>query len=354
MTTSDFDYHLPESLIAQKPADRRDRSRLMRLQRSAGRVSHHVFADLPDLLREGDLLVFNDTKVIPARFFCRRATGGQIEGLFLQQLEEGRWEVMLRNAGRCKIGEGIELENSAGVQLILREDLGKGRYIVQPAPEASAAEILSQAGRTPLPPYIRRGKDSDDTADHDRYQTVYAERPGAVAAPTAGLHFTEELIQRLTSAGMQQARVTLHVGMGTFQPVKVDRIDEHKMHSEWYELSEQTAETLNQARRDGRRIIAVGTTSVRVLETVARDCDGFPLSPASGWTDIFISPPSPIRAIDGLITNFHLPKSTLLMLVAALCSPGSTDGLPMILSAYQQAVENRYRFFSYGDAMLIE
>jgi len=382
--TKDFDFPFDDALIAQVPLGGRDQSRLMMLKRPGGQVSHHCFADLPGLLRAGDLLVLNDTKVIPARFFARRQTGGRIEGLFLQERSVGLWEAMLKGADRCRAGQRMSLENSS-VGLELRENLGQGRWLLACEPALPAVEVLEQAGLTPLPPYIRRmakaaGVDSqaDEPADRQRYQTVYAARPGAVAAPTAGLHFTPEVFEALAARGITTARVTLHVGAGTFLPVKADSLAEHTMHSEWYELTESTAAQLNAARAAGRRIVAVGTTSVRVLETVAAQQDPGTAVPGlsgmgpsgtrlsgtgdaagifhacSGWTRIFIYPPYQFRAVDALITNFHLPKSTLLMLVAAFCAPGRTEGIDMIKSAYAQAVAERYRFFSYGDAMLIE
>ena len=352
LKTSDFDFFLDEDLIAQHPAQRRDQARLMVLARDDGRVAHRLFADLTDLLRADDLLVVNDTRVIPARFVCRRASGGRIDGLFCREPAPGRWEVMLRNAGRCAVGEALALAGCQGVTLVLAENLGKGRWLLDLQPSRAAAEVLARAGATPLPPYIRRDDSRDDDEDRLRYQTVYAARPGAVAAPTAGLHFTAELLDALAAKGVQTASVTLHVGPGTFAPVTTDHPGRHTMHSEWYELSDESAHAVNAARGAGRRVVAVGTTSVRVLETAARG--GVPLSPCTGQTDLFIYPPGEFNVVDAMITNFHLPKSTLLMLVGAFCSPGSTDGVGTILSAYRCAVENGYRFYSYGDAMLIE
>jgi S-adenosylmethionine:tRNA ribosyltransferase-isomerase len=392
---SDFDYPLDEALIAQEPLARRDQSRLMVLRRADRRVEHHVFSELPALLRAGDVMVLNTTAVIPAKFACRRKTGGRVEGLFLRERAVGEWEVMLRGAGRCRGGEELPMEGTGDVSLRLVEDLGEGRWRVAVAPPAGAMEVLGKFGATPLPPYIRRRGPDREEADRPRYQTVYASVPGAVAAPTAGLHFTPELLRRLEEAGVQLAKVTLHVGTGTFLPVKSEDLSHHAMHSEWYDLPATAADLLNAARREGRRIVAVGTTSVRVLETAwhgsqgrsahpAEPClaatqrgacvsgehgantlpsgsplngiDGHatPFTPQSGWTDIFIYPPYEFRAVDALVTNFHLPRSTLLMLVAAFCSPGSTDGIGMILAAYEQAAQLRYRFYSYGDAMLIE
>ena len=353
LKTSDFDYFLDEALVAQKPAQRRDQARLMVLNRRDGQVSHRVFADLVDLLRDDDLLVVNDTRVIPARFVCHRRSGGKVEGLFCRERAVGQWEVMLRNARRCKVGEALVLAGGDGVSLVLRENQGKGGWLVEPDGPGSAEEILQRAGITPLPPYIhRRGDHRDDAEDRLRYQTVYAARAGAAAAPTAGLHFTHDLLDALAAKGVRTARVTLHVGPGTFAPVTADHVTDHEMHSEWYQLSDETARAITAARAASRRVVAVGTTSVRVLETAARRAG--PLAACTGQTDIFIHPPAEFRLVDALITNFHLPCSTLLMLVAAFCSPGATDGVARILSAYRQAVESKYRFYSYGDAMLIE
>lgn len=351
MKTSDFDFFLDEKLIAQNPAQRRDRARLMVVNRLDGGIGHHVFAELADLLRADDLLVINDTRVIPARFVCHRASGAKIEGLFCREPRAGCWEVMLRNARRCKAGQELALGGGEGISLVLVENMGKGRWLVEPRPPAPADHILQRAGATPLPPYIRRPR-GENPRDRQRYQTVYARRPGAVAAPTAGLHFSADLLDRLASKGVQRVSVTLHVGPGTFTPVTSPDPAGHEMHSEWYELSAQTAAAVNDARSAGRRVVAVGTTSVRVLETAGGL--GLPLTPSTGQTGIFIYPPADFRVVDALITNFHLPRSTLLMLVGAFCRPGSTAGVATILSAYRQAAAKGYRFYSYGDAMLIE
>ncbi|MCE5326707.1 MAG: tRNA preQ1(34) S-adenosylmethionine ribosyltransferase-isomerase QueA [Planctomycetaceae bacterium] len=350
--TSDFDYALPAGLIAQFPSPQRGQSRLMVLDRPGGVVSHRTFADLPQFLRRGDVLVVNDTRVLPARFVCRRASGGRIEGLFLHQAPPRQWQVLLKGAGRCKAGETLVMERAQDVSLILERNLGQGCWLVNGSALEPAAAILARAGTIPLPPYIRRDPQAGDEQDRRRYQTVYAACDGAVAAPTAGLHFTQELLAQLADMGVEQVSVTLHVGVGTFAPVKAERLADHLMHSEWYELSVPAAARLNAARAAGRRIVAVGTTSVRVLETLAAR-QGSTLAADSGWTDIFIYPPAHFRCVDALITNFHLPRSTLLMLVAAFASPGSTKGVKTILDAYAQAVAEKYRFFSYGDAMLI-
>jgi len=355
--TGDFNFHLPSELVAQQPADRRDASRMLVLDRSTGELAHRVFTDLPDQLQSGDLLVLNDTRVIPARFFCRRRTGGRIEGLFLCERPGGEWEVMLKGAGRCRPGEPLSLLGAEDVQLTLAENCGAGQWRLTVAPAIPAVELLERVGQTPLPPYIRRPDASQEGLDRPRYQTVYADRPGAVAAPTAGLHFTDEVFARLADRGVETTRLTLHVGAGTFLPVTADSPADHKMHAEWYDLPAAAAEAVSSARAAGRRVIAVGTTSVRLLEAVARDqrlADGRrPLRPTTGWTDIFLYPPAEFLAVDALVTNFHLPRSTLLMLVAAFCSPGDTAGIATILDAYAEAVRQEYRFFSYGDAMLI-
>lgn len=355
ISASDFEYRLPEGSIAQRPLPRRDRARLMLLRRPDGTASHHVFNELPALLRAGDLVVLNDTRVIPAKFLCDRRTGGRIEGVFLRELKAGRWEVMLKGAGRCEVAETLEIIGPAGdraVEITLADKADQGIWVVEVRPARPAEEILEAVGKTPLPPYIHRRADDDDASDRDRYQTIYAARPGAVAAPTAGLHFTEEVLAGLTTGGIAVCRITLQVGAGTFLPVKSERLSGHKMHRERYELSGEAADALNAAKRQRRRIVAVGTTVVRVLETLA--AAGGPFAPAAGHADIFIYPPAEFHAVDALITNFHLPRSTLLMLAAAFCSPGGTGGVQMILAAYREAIRRRYRFYSYGDAMLIE
>ena len=358
LRAGDFDYPLDAERIAQRPTDRRDESRLMVLSRPEGRIRHRGFADLAELLRDDDLLVLNDTRVIPAKFRCRRGTGGQVEGLFLREPQPGRWEALLKNAGRCKAGELLSRPGAAGLGVRLRRRVAEGLWeldLETDQPQVpSAAEVLDAVGRTPLPPYIRRpaAAAADDPADRTRYQTVYADRPGAVAAPTAGLHFTEHLLADLRGRGVEVARLTLHVGPGTFAPVKTEDLSAHHMHAEWYRLPAETASALNRARRHGRRIVAVGTTSLRVLETLAKE--ELPFKPARGWTELFLYPPAQFHATDALLTNFHLPRSTLVMLVAAFCSPGRTDGRDIILGAYAEAARLQYRVYSYGDALLIE
>ncbi len=351
LSTSDFDFPLDSGRIAQSPVQQRDQSRLMVLDRNSGQVSHRKFFQLPQLLAPGDLLILNDTRVLPAKFACRRQTGGKIEGLFLTQTQLGQWEVMLKNAGKCRPGEYLAFESFDRATLRLDVNLGQGRWRAMIEPPLPAEEVLAQAGSTPLPPYIHRNVGQDVSSDPERYQTVYASRAGAVAAPTAGMHFTDSLLGEISDAGIGTAYLTLHVGLGTFWPVKSQQLSGHKMHSEWYDLSGETAAEINETKHAGGRVVAVGTTSVRVLETLA-DIDGS-IGPGSGWTDIFLYPPAKFSLVDAMITNFHLPKSTLLMLVAAFCSPGRTDGVEMILSAYRQAIAQDYRFYSYGDAMLI-
>lgn len=357
LTLHDFDYDLPEELIAQHPADRRDTSRLMVVHHQPLAWEHRGFSDLPDLLRPGDVLVLNDTRVLPAKFLTRRASGGRIEGLFLRAMDKTRWEVMLRNAGRCKPGELLRFVGLDGrdvrEELELCEPLEQGRWIVRPVGEDAAPQaVLDRVGSVPLPPYIRRHAGGNAPEDRQRYQTVYADRPGAVAAPTAGLHFTEDILATVQARGVDIVRVTLHVGLGTFLPVKTDNLREHEMHREWYDLSADAAERIMTAKRQQRRVIAVGTTSVRVLESVARRHDGGLVADA-GWTDLFLYPPAEVYVVDGLLTNFHLPKSTLLMLVASVLDPGGVEGVRAVRSIYTEAVQQHYRFFSYGDAMLI-
>jgi len=351
LRASDFDYPLDPDLIAQAPLPRRERSRLMVLDRQNRRRQHHAFCQLPQLLQAGDSLVLNDTSVIPAKFECRRKTGARIEGLFLREQQVGRWQALLKKAGRCRLGEELELVGASQTHVVLLEYLGPGQWVLGVSPACPAVDILDRVGITPLPPYIRRPDRTADQADRRRYQTVYASRPGAVAAPTAGLHFTHSLLKALAETGIETTRITLHVGLGTFAPVKGEDLREHKMHSEWYDLPAEAATKINAARRESRRIVAVGTTSVRVLETVA--AAGGEFGAATGWTDLFIRPPAEFHAVDALITNFHLPRSTLLMLVAAFCSPGRTDGIRTILDAYAEAMRLGYRFYSNGDAMLI-
>ncbi len=353
LTPQDFDYELPESLIAQHSEAARDTCRLLRLERRTGRLDDHRFDELPRLLRPGDLLVLNDTRVVPAKFAARRATGGRIDGLFLRGDAEGRWHVLLRNAGRCREGEALALGERW--RLVLEQRGEQGQWRVRPDPPGPAEAILDAVGSTPLPPYIHRGPDhAADAADRRAYQTVFARVPGAVAAPTAGLHFTDALFERLDAAGIGRTTVTLHVGLGTFLPVKAATVEAHRMHSEWYHLPADAVEAITRTRADGGGVVAGGTTAVRVLESAARRRGDGPLTPHSAWTALFLYPPCAFALTDALITNFHLPASTLIMLVAAFCDPGGTAGRERILAAYREAVRRGYRFYSYGDAMLIE
>jgi S-adenosylmethionine:tRNA ribosyltransferase-isomerase len=343
MNTDEFDYFLPEELIAQHPADRRDASRLIVVRRGPGTIEHRTFAELPELLRPGDLLVRNDSKVVPARLFGERSeTGGRWEGLFVRELEGGRWEVMAQTRGKPRAGETIRIEGG-GFDLRLIENRGSGHWVVEPCADRPTFELLERYGHLPLPPYIHR--EGDDPSDRDRYQTVYAAHPGSVAAPTAGLHFTEELFDRLGRLGIGAADVTLHVGPGTFRPIKADRIEDHELHAEWAMIAPEVADRLNRARAEGGRVVAVGTTATRVLETCVDPSGTF--RPIVGQTNIYLRPGVPIRGVDALVTNFHLPRSSLLVLVSALA------GVELIREAYAEAVARHYRFYSYGDAMLI-
>ncbi len=342
---SDLQFDLPEDLIAQEPCLHRDRCRLLVLDRSARTLSHRVFADLPELLRPGDLLVLNRSKVLPARFEALKKTGGLVGALFVHEDSVGTWQVLLRGKGRLHTGDVLSLADGRW-QMRLTERRDRGLWHISLDPADAAEVILGAIGQVPLPPYIhRQDHDTRAAADRDWYQTVYAREPGSVAAPTAGLHFTEPLLDQIRALGVDCAYVTLHVGLGTFQPVEADDLTQHQMHSEYFELPPETAEKVNRTKASGGRIIAVGTTSVRVLETCAGHSDR--LSAETGWTNIFIYPPYRFKCVDCLITNFHLPGSTLLALVFALASRD------FALDAYAQAVQHRYRFFSYGDAMII-
>lgn len=351
INTSQLHYELPAELIAQTPLERRDQARLLVLDRASGRISHRYFSDLPEYLRAGDCLVLNRSKVVPARFMARRSTGGKVPGLFVREQSPGRWEVLLTGAGRLKPGE--ELALTGGVwRMTWRRHIDRGLCEVEVSPADPVETVLSSIGSMPLPPYIRRGGAADgvtDALDREQYQTVYAAEAGSVAAPTAGLHFTHELLGSLENLGVSIAQVLLHVGLGTFQPVEVADLGDHPMHQEWYTMPGESADRIAQARSSGQRVIAVGTTAVRVLETCAANGLSATTSKidCSGWTDILIYPPYKFVAVDALVTNFHLPGSTLLALVMAFA------GREAILSAYAEAIRERYRFFSYGDAMLL-
>jgi S-adenosylmethionine:tRNA ribosyltransferase-isomerase len=349
LRTDDLDFHLPPELIAQEPPSEREGSRLLHYRRDDRSVAHRRFADLPKILRPGDLLVFNDAQVLPARFTLLKSTGGRVEGLFLEELRPGHWRVLLKNLGPTKGSAAAALRFAAApevvVTVVARGE--EGEYGIELASNEPAAGLLSRVGRMPLPPYIKRGKEHDERDDLDRvrYQTVFARAAGAVAAPTAALHFSEALLGEFDAAGVERAFVTLHVGMGTFKPVTVEDLNDHRMHAEAYSIDAEAADALNRAKSEGRRVVAVGTTSARVLESQPA---GEPFAAKTGETRIFIYPPYEWKHVEAMVTNFHLPRSTLIALVAALV------GLDEQRKLYQIAIEDRYRFFSYGDAMFVE
>jgi S-adenosylmethionine:tRNA ribosyltransferase-isomerase len=354
LRVSDFDFHLPEELIAQEPPAERGGSRMLVMDRASGTVHDSVFAELPSLLRAGDLLVINDSRVIPARLYGRRTLRreketptGRIEVMLTRPEGENQWHALVRPGRKVAIGEILVFPDSAGNIELKAEVLDRGEFgdrLLRFEPVDDFYASLDRIGHIPLPPYIHR---DDAAADRERYQTVYSEERGSVAAPTAGLHFTPQMLDAIASHGVETARVTLHVGLGTFAPLHVERVNEVRLHQERYTLGAATAEAINRAVGENRRIIAVGTTVVRTLEHCAREAAGAPLAPHSGATEIFISPGFRFRLVQGLITNFHLPQSSLLMLVSAFV------GRENVLAAYRHAVEDRYRFFSYGDCMFI-
>jgi len=335
---SDFYYDLPEDLIAQTPADPRDSSRLLVYDRGSDTVRHEVFKNVTDYLNAGDVLVINNTRVLPARLCAHTENGGAVEVLLLKRYNADTWEVLVKPGKKCRKGKKLVISDE--LSLTIEDVTPSGERIVKFAYNGVFEEILDKLGSMPLPPYIKA-----KLKDKNRYQTVYAKTDGSAAAPTAGLHFTPELLQNLKAKGVLIAEVLLHVGLGTFRPVKEDIITDHEMHSEYYEVGAEAAEIINSAKREGRRIVAVGTTSVRTLESAA-DENGF-LKPKKGETKIFIYPPYKFKCIDALITNFHLPESTLIMLVSALA------GREKVLELYKTAVGEKYRFFSFGDAMMI-
>ena len=337
MQLSDFDYELPHELIAQHPGESRGGSRLLQLEGSSGAITDSLFADLPGLLRPGDLLVFNNTRVMPARLYGRKATGGQVEILIERLLQPQRALAHIRASKSPKPGSFIEVGDT---QLLMRDRQG-ALFELELPDGMDFHALMARHGHMPLPPYIER---ADDEFDAERYQTVYARKAGAVAAPTAGLHFDEAMLATLRAMDIGMAEVTLHVGAGTFQPVRVQNLDEHVMHSEWLEVTQAVCERVEQTRQNGGRVVAVGTTSVRSLETAAADGR---LKPYTGDTQLFIRPGYKFHVVDMLLTNFHLPESTLLMLVSAF------SGYPNVMAAYRHAVARKYRFFSYGDAMLL-
>lgn len=340
MKTSDFYYELPEELIAQDPLEDRSNSRLLVFNKESGDVSHHIFKDIVEYLREGDCLVINDTKVLPARLIGSKiGTDAKIEVLLLKRKENNIWETLVKPGKKAKVGAKISFGNG----LLVGEVVGiveEGNRLIQFSYEGIFEEILDQLGQMPLPPYI-----THQLEDKNRYQTVYATHTGSAAAPTAGLHFTPELLKQIEEKGVRIARVTLHVGLGTFRPVKVENILEHHMHSEFYMVEEDQAAIINETKKNGGRVICVGTTSCRTVESATGE-DGI-LKAGNGWTEIFIYPGYQFKILDALITNFHLPESTLLMLVSALA------GKDNVMAAYEEAVKERYRFFSFGDAMFI-
>jgi len=355
MQTAEFDYDLPDELIAQTPAPQRDESRLLVLHRHTGMIEHRVFRDILNFLAHGDLLVLNDSRVIPARLRGRATkTGGKFEILLLEQLERNLWQALVRPAKRARIGMQITVSNNIGTEataeIVAKERAGQ--CLVRFTNVQDIAGVLDRLGDVPLPPYIRRARAKSLPEDRTRYQTVYARADGSVAAPTAGLHFTETLLEQVKAKGVEVRFVTLHIGLGTFAPVRATKLEAHRMHDERYELSPETAAAINEAKKTSRRVVAVGTSTVRVLESVASETGGL-LAPGTGRTSLFIYPPFRFKVVDALITNFHLPRSTLLMLVSAFAAPGQTTGRDLILRAYREAIALRYRFYSYGDAMLI-
>ncbi|MFD0588271.1 tRNA preQ1(34) S-adenosylmethionine ribosyltransferase-isomerase QueA [Paenibacillus sp. GCM10027627] len=342
-----FDFHLPEELIAQTPLQERTASRLLMLDKGTGDTAHGMFTDLADQLQEGDVLVLNNTRVIPARLVGAKSdTGAKAELLLLKQFGNDEWEALAKPAKRLKVGTVIRFgDDGSGNPLLEADVLSEGEMgsrVIRFRYNGIFQELLDKLGEMPLPPYIKERLD-----ERERYQTVYSRHEGSAAAPTAGLHFTEPFLQDLERKGVQLAYVTLHVGLGTFRPMSSETVEEHEMHAEYYELNEETAALLNEAKRSGRRIVAVGTTSARTLETVAARFEEGELEACSGWTSIFIFPGYKFKLVNALLTNFHLPKSTLVMLVSALA------GRDAVMKAYGEAVERKYRFFSFGDAMFI-
>ncbi|OSA94685.1 UNVERIFIED_ORG: tRNA preQ1(34) S-adenosylmethionine ribosyltransferase-isomerase QueA [Clostridium botulinum] len=341
MNVKDFDFYLPEELIAQHPLEKRDTSRLMVLDKETGEISHKNFYDIIDYLNEGDTLVLNNTRVMPARLIGEKeGTGGKIEFLLLKRVDKDRWECLAKPGKSARVGRRFTFGDGK-LKAEVVEVKENGNRIVEFYYEGIFEEVLDSLGEMPLPPYIH-----ERLEDRERYQTVYSKENGSAAAPTAGLHFTEELLHKIKEKGINIAYVTLHVGLGTFRPVKVETVEDHEMHSEYYHLSKEDAEVINETKKRGNRVISVGTTSTRTLETIA-DEDGN-VKETSGWTNIFIYPGYKFKVVDRLITNFHLPESTLIMLVSTLA------GKEHVMNAYEEAVKERYRFFSFGDAMFIK
>ena len=341
MNTADFDFHLPEELIAQTPLEKRDASKLLIVNRKTGELQDKHFHSIIDMLEAGDALVMNDTRVLPARLYGQKEeTGGHVELLLLKNIAGDEWEVLAKPAKRLKVGTRVSFGDGR-LSAIVTEELTHGGRIVRFDYQGIFLEVLESLGEMPLPPYIHEKLD-----DRERYQTVYAKESGSAAAPTAGLHFTKELLKEIQAKGIHLVYLTLHVGLGTFRPVSVDNLDEHEMHSEFYQLSEEAATTLRSVKENGGRVIAVGTTSIRTLETIGSKFNG-QIQADSGWTNIFIKPGYQWKVVDAFSTNFHLPKSTLVMLVSAFA------GRELVLDAYQHAIQEHYRFFSFGDAMFI-
>ena len=341
MNTKDFDFDLPEELIAQTPLEVRDASRLLILDRKKRTLTDSHFDSILDQLQPGDALVMNNTRVLPARLYGQKPdTHGHVELLLLKNTQGDQWEVLAKPAKRLRVGAKVEFGDGR-LKATVVEELEQGGRIVEFSYEGIFLEVLESLGEMPLPPYIH-----EKLEDRERYQTVYAKENGSAAAPTAGLHFTEDLLQKIEAKGVHLVYLTLHVGLGTFRPVSVDNLDEHEMHSEYYQFSQEAADTLNQVKAKGGRVVAVGTTSIRTLETIGNKFDG-QLKADAGWTNIFIKPGYEFKVVDAFSTNFHLPKSTLVMLVAAFA------GRDFVLEAYRHAVEERYRFFSFGDAMFL-
>lgn len=338
MLLSEFDYDLPEDLIAQKPCEPRNHSRLLVVDKETGELEHRRFYELKEYLVPGDTLIFNDTRVIPARLFGSKATGGKVEVFLLTRKTGDEWEVLVKPGKKAKVGTVISFGEELSCEVIDHTDFG-GR-VVRFRFAGIFEEILDRLGQTPLPPYIK-----EELTDKERYQTVYARERGSAAAPTAGLHFTQEMLAELKDRGVNLGFVTLHVGLGTFRPVNVETIEDHVMHREYYSVPEETAAMVNKAKSEGRRVIAVGTTAIRTLESVAKEKGK--IEAKSDWTEIFIYPGYAFKIVDAIITNFHLPKSTLLMLISAFSSK------EVVFAAYEEAVKEKYRFFSFGDAMLI-
>lgn len=341
MKVNDFDFYLPEELIAQHPLEKRDASRLMVLDKKTGNIEHKSFHDVIDYLNEGDTLVLNNTRVMPARLIGEKEnTGGKIEFLLLKRIEGDKWECLAKPGKRAKIGQRFTF-GGGKLKCEVVDIVEEGNRVIEFSYDGIFEQVLDELGEMPLPPYI-----TERLEDRERYQTVYSKEKGSAAAPTAGLHFTEELLKEIKAKGINIAYLTLHVGLGTFRPVKVDDINEHIMHSEFYHLDKENADIINETKKRGNKVIAVGTTSTRTLETIG-DENGF-VREQSGWTDIFLYPGYKYKVIDELITNFHLPESTLIMLVSALA------GKENVMNAYNEAVKERYRFFSFGDSMIIK